>query len=136
MSWLRDRYFEQELEFKATRSSGPGGQHVNKANTKIELRFNINQSNLLTKTEKARLNQSLASVLTSHGDLIIVSQTSRSQAANREDAIEKFYALLENGLKPVKKRKKTTPPAGMKEKRLEKKKQQSEKKNLRKPPDL
>ncbi len=136
MASLRDRDFEQEFEIKAVRSSGPGGQHVNKTSTKVELRFNIENSDLLIEEEKELLKQRLSNMITQSGDLIITSQESRSQQSNRADAVNKFYETLEKGLKPVKKRRKTKPPAELNKKRLEEKKKQSEKKDLRKPPTV
>lgn len=136
MSLTGNRPFEEELEIKAVRSSGPGGQHVNKASTKIELRFNVQESALLLDEEKQLLLERLENHITQSGDLIITSQESRSQAANKEDAINKFYELLRQGLKKEKKRKKTRPPKELNEKRLEEKKKQSEKKDLRKPPEI
>lgn len=136
MSLTGNRPFEEELEIKAVRSSGPGGQHVNKASTKIELRFNVEESALLLEEEKQLLLERLKNHITQSGDLIITSQESRSQAANKEDAINKFYELLRQGLKKEKKRKKTRPPKELNEKRLEEKKKQSEKKDLRKPPEF
>ncbi|MFW6224494.1 MAG: alternative ribosome rescue aminoacyl-tRNA hydrolase ArfB [Bacteroidota bacterium] len=136
MTSLTDRDFDREFEIKAVRSSGPGGQHVNKTSTKVELRFNIDNSEVLIEEEKELLKQRLQNMITQSGDLIITSQESRSQQANRANAVNKFYETLAKGLKPVKKRKKTRPPAGLNEKRLEEKKKQSEKKDLRKPPEL
>lgn len=134
MSSIRDRQFEDEFEIKAIHSSGPGGQHVNKSNTKIQLRFSIGSSRKLNEEEKDKIRQNLHSMITQSDELLITSQESRSQHSNREDAIEKFYTLIDKALTPSKKRKKTKPPKKVKEKRLEEKKQHSEKKNLRKPP--
>ncbi len=126
--------FSQELLFTATRSSGPGGQHVNKVSTKVELRFNIPQSSILTEEQKEILLVKLKSKLTTEGDLIIISQDSRSQIKNRENALEKFYQVIQKALKPARKRISTKPTVGSKVKRLEKKKKHSLKKETRKPP--
>ena len=124
--------FDTELQFAFSRSSGPGGQHVNKVNTKVELRFNINQSKLLDVLQKEILWKKLKNILTQDGDLLVISQKTRSQLKNKEIAIEKFYKLLNDALKPIKKRKPTKPSRSAKEKRLKDKKALSEKKSRRK----
>ena len=121
----------RELEFSASRSSGPGGQNVNKVNTRIELRFHVRNSQLLTDEQKGRLTDKLASRLTIEGELIIVCQEKRSQLANKELATQRFYVLLEKSLRPSKKRKATKPTKASVEKRITTKKQQAEKKRLR-----
>lgn len=136
MADLKNRQFEKEFDFHATQSSGPGGQHVNKAKTKIELRFDIHNSELLSEEEKDLLRKNIPNMISGDGYLIITSQESRSQASNREDAINKFYQIIEQGLTKPKKRKKTRPPREVKEKRLDEKKKQSLKKDWRKPPEL
>ncbi|MCF8331254.1 MAG: aminoacyl-tRNA hydrolase [Bacteroidales bacterium] len=136
MADLQGRQFENEFEITAVRSSGPGGQHVNKTSTKIELRFDVDNSELLTDEEKNLLRNNLANMISRNGYLIITSQESRSQSSNRENAIKKFYQLLKQGLNKPKKRKKTNPPTEAKEKRLEEKKKHSQKKDWRKPPEL
>jgi len=128
----KDRDFSAELIFKTSRSSGAGGQNVNKVNTKVELRFNILTSQILTNEEKEILYLKFATKINNNGELIIVSQTDRSQLKNKENAIKKFYALIQKGLKPAKKRKPTKPSVASKEKRLEGKRIKSEKKLLRK----
>jgi ribosome-associated protein len=129
-------YFEPELQFSASRSSGPGGQHVNKVNTRIELRFCIPDSKLLSEEEKDILLQKLKSNINTKGELIIVCQENRSQIKNKEIAIEKFLDLLRKALSSVKKRKATKPSKASVKKRLEEKKLLSEKKTQRKKPDL
>jgi ribosome-associated protein len=120
-----------EFVFQASRSSGPGGQNVNKVNSRVELRFNIPGSQLLDEGQKEILMLKLASKLTTDGTLIVAAQKERSQLMNKEDAVERFYALLEKALRPVKKRKKTRPTKASVEKRISRKKQLSEKKKLR-----
>ncbi len=129
---LKDRNFSPEFIFSATRSSGPGGQNVNKVNSRVELRFQISDSLVLTESEKEILHRKLASRITSAGFIIIVSQSERSQLRNREKCIEIFFSILEKALKPVKKRKPTSPSGSSVEKRIQKKKIHSEKKILRK----
>ena len=129
---LNDRDFGSELHFSASRSSGPGGQNVNKVNTKVELRFQIASSLLLSDEEKTILLEKLAKKINSEGELILVSQTERSQMKNKEKVIEKFYSLLTRALTPRKKRKPTKPSQASKEERLEEKRKQAEKKERRK----
>ena len=131
---IRDRDFSSELRFTASRSSGPGGQNVNKVNTRVELRFSIDSSSLLTEEEKAELTEKLANKINSEGELILVSQTERSQLKNRERVTEKFYEILLRALTPRKKRLPTKPSKASKEERLEAKRQQAEKKERRKSP--
>ena len=131
-----DRLFDLEFIFSASRSSGPGGQNVNKVNTKIELRFKIPDSALLSDSEKEILMEKLKNRINSEGELIIVSQDERSQLKNKENAIIKFYQLLQNALTPPKKRKPTKPSMASRHRRLEAKKILSEKKQDRKPPEL
>jgi ribosome-associated protein len=120
-----------ELLFRTSRSSGPGGQHVNKVDTRVELRFNISNSQLLRERQKEILLKKLSKKLTNDGDLIIVSQQDRSQLRNKEIATEKFYSTLQKALRPVKKRKATKPTRSSIEKRINKKKQTGEKKKWR-----
>lgn len=120
-----------EFIFKTSRSSGPGGQHVNKVNTRVELRFDIRGSALLLNLQKERLLKKLGTKLTTEGILIVVSQAERSQLVNKELAEKKLYEILRRALKPAKKRKPTTPTRASVEKRLQSKKQQGEKKSMR-----
>lgn len=131
-----ERLFELEFVFSSSRSSGPGGQNVNKVNTKIELRFNIPASVLLSDVEKELLNEKLKNRINSEGDLIIVSQDERSQLKNKKNAISKFYQLLQHALTPQKMRKPTKPSMASRHRRLESKRRLSEKKQDRKPPEL
>jgi ribosome-associated protein len=130
--YINGRDFTFEFNFAASRSSGPGGQNVNKVSTKIELRFDVNSSQLLSDGEKVLVNAKLANKISNEGILIIVAQTDRSQLKNKEDAIKKFYILIEKAIAPVKKRKPTKPSKAAKEKRLVKKRIIAEKKVLRK----
>jgi ribosome-associated protein len=126
------RDFSPEFIFTASRSSGPGGQNVNKVSSRVELRFDVKGSALLTPDEKEIILLRLAKKINSEGELILVAQTDRSQLKNKEKAIEKFYAILDKALTPVKERNPTRPSQAAKEKRLEEKQIQSEKKERRK----
>ena len=125
-----------ELSFRTSRSSGAGGQHVNKVSSRVELRFNVAGSLWLTEFQKIRIQEKLASRITGQGELIVVSEKSRSQHQNKEDCIERFLELLNQALKPEKKRVPTRPSKTSRLKRLEKKKQHSLKKDQRRKPDL
>ncbi|MDZ7740417.1 MAG: alternative ribosome rescue aminoacyl-tRNA hydrolase ArfB [Bacteroidota bacterium] len=133
---LKNRDFTPELHFTTSRSSGPGGQHVNKTETRVELRFNVPASEVLSDKEKSTLLDKLANKINREGDLIITSQEHKSQLQNKEECIEKFYQLLSEALKHRKKRKKTRPSKAAREKRLKEKKIQAEKKEQRKPPKV
>ncbi len=127
-----NRDFSKEFIFTASRSGGPGGQNVNKVSSKIELRFNILESLILTAVEKEIIIDKLATRINNEVELVIVSQSERSQLANKEKAIEKFYNLVSKALKPVKKRKPTKPTKASQVKRLDSKKVNSERKQRRK----
>jgi len=131
---IRNRDFSSEFQFQASRSGGPGGQHVNTSSTKVELRFDVDGSSLLTDDEKERIKNKLPNRINNENILIISSQQSRSQHANRERTVEKFYKLINAALQPEKKRKPTRPSKAAKEKRLQKKKKISDKKEARKKP--
>jgi len=115
-----------EFQFLTSRSSGPGGQNVNKVNSKVELRFDIQNSTLLSDEQKEILQAKLATKISIEGILSVVSQIDRSQLANKEDAIRKFYLLITKSLKPVKRRKRTKPTISSVEKRLTGKRIKSE----------
>lgn len=121
-----------ELLFSTSRSSGPGGQNVNKVNSKVTLRWPIANSAILTDEEKELLLRKLASRLTTEGELMIISQESRSQQQNKELAIEKLDALLTKAFAKKKVRKATKPSKAAAQNRIEKKKRHSEKKKMRK----
>lgn len=128
--------FERELIFNFSRSSGPGGQHVNKVSSKAELRFNIPASGLLSEEQKHHLLNKLKNKITIDGYLIIISQESRSQLKNKEKVLEKFYKIIEKAFKPAKKRISTKPTRSSKEKRLEMKRKLADKKDKRKLPEV
>jgi ribosome-associated protein len=125
-----------ELSFRTSRSSGAGGQHVNKVSSRVELRFDVESSAWLSNTQKSRIQEKLASRITGQGEMIIVSEKSRSQHQNKADCIERFLELIQQALKPEKKRVPTQPSKSSRLKRLEKKKQHSAKKEQRRKPDV
>lgn len=128
---IQERDLSGEFIFSSSRSSGPGGQNVNKVNSRIELRFNLSGSALLTDAEKTKIQSALGNRINKEGFLILVSQSERSQLANKKKVTERFYKLLHKALVPVKKRKPTRPTLASRERRIESKKLQSRKKALR-----
>lgn len=124
-----------ELEFSASRSSGPGGQNVNKVNSRITLRFNIPGSTILTDDEKAVLLTKLASRLTDAGELMVHAQDKRSQLQNKEATLQKLDDILAKALQKKKARKATKPSKTAVQKRITGKKRQSEKKQWRQKPE-
>ncbi|TND05544.1 MAG: ribosome-associated protein [Bacteroidetes bacterium] len=120
-----------ELQFKAVRAGGKGGQHVNKVSSRVDLSFAVAESVLLSDEQKNILLEKLANRVNKDGVLKLTEQSDRSQHENKERVIKKFYALLRKALTPVKKRKKSKVPKSVKEKRFQKKKVRSEKKKLR-----
>ena len=128
---IKARLLKDELKFSTSRSGGPGGQNVNKVNTKIELRFRIAESHFLSDAEKEIILVKLKNRINSAGELLIVSQSERTQLMNRKKAEEKFYKLLASALTEKRKRKSTKPSAASKAKRLEKKKMKGVIKRLR-----
>jgi len=121
----------KELKFKAVRSGGAGGQHVNKVSSKIELTFDLENSESLSEEEKALLIQKLKSKLTKDNVLLLQCDESRSQHKNKEIAIDRFLNIISGGLIVQKPRKETKPSKSSIVKRLEKKKKQAFKKVLR-----
>ena len=126
----------KELTFKAIRSSGAGGQHVNKTSSKIVLFFDILKSGNLSDDEKELLLKNLQAKLTKENILILNCDESRSQHKNKEIAIARFLKIITEGLKVQKPRKATKIPRSVIRKRLESKKKQAFKKATRKKPDI
>lgn len=122
----------KELKFRTSRSSGSGGQHVNKVSTRVELIFDLFHSEVLHTEQKEILQDALKNKLTKEGQLIISSQATRSQWRNRLKAIDKFNQLITKSLQPKPKRKAVKPLQSDKKKRLQLKRRNSEKKAMRK----
>lgn len=121
-----------ELRFRTSRSSGPGGQNVNKLETRVELVFDVAGSPSLSEDQKNILLTHLASRIDARGILHISSQKSRSQWENKQLVIEKLVSLLHGALKVRRKRVKTSPTHSSKERRVRSKKKHSQKKTMRK----
>lgn len=122
---------DKEIIFKTSRSGGKGGQYVNKVSTKVILIFNVLNSNAIDEKEKEIIIDKLGKRLTNEGNLIITSESERSQYLNKKKAIEKLHSILSNALKQNKERIKTSPSEEAKEKRIKEKKIISEKKKFR-----
>ncbi|MEM1215062.1 MAG: alternative ribosome rescue aminoacyl-tRNA hydrolase ArfB [Bacteroidota bacterium] len=117
----------QEVQYRATRSSGPGGQHVNKTSTRVELYWDLDHSEAVSETEKNRLRQSLANKLNREGQLLLSASPTRSQHKNKQAVYTKFLRLLEKALIVPKKRKKPKGPSrAAQAERLKKKRIRSE----------
>lgn len=125
---------EKELQFKATRSSGPGGQYVNKVASKIELFFDIENSKGLSEKEKSLVLQKLINRISKNNFLILTCQESRSQHKNKALVTAQFFRLLKQCFIVSKTRKITKPTRGSVIKKAKNKKHQSEKKQLRRKP--
>jgi ribosome-associated protein len=124
-----------ELQFKAVRSSGAGGQNVNKVSSKVVLSFDIEKSSFLSMEEKPRLISNLSSRLTSENVLILNCDEDRSQLKNKEIVTKRFLAIIEQGLYIPKIRKATKIPKSVIRKRIKDKKNLSEIKKYRKKPE-
>ncbi|MBJ7880062.1 alternative ribosome rescue aminoacyl-tRNA hydrolase ArfB [Gelidibacter salicanalis] len=127
---------QSELEFKAVRSSGAGGQNVNKVASKVELSFDLENSSGLTEDEKTLLTRTIANRLTKENVLLLQCEESRSQHTNKELIIQRFFELLKEGLIVPKKRIPTRTPRAAVKKRLKTKRKVSDKKTNRKPPEI
>lgn len=124
----------EELSFDFFRSSGPGGQNVNKVSTGVRVRWNIKESEILTEEQKEKIKKRYPKKITKEEDFIIECEETRSQLRNKEIAIKMLYELLEKGLRKEKKRSRTKPPNSAIEKRIKEKKEISEKKRRRQKP--
>ena len=124
-----------ELEFRATRSGGPGGQHVNTSSTRVELVFDLAASPTLTEAERALARRRLRSRLDAEGRLRVVAQDERSQYRNRRLATERFCALMRDALAPPPPpRRPSKPTRASTEERLERKRRDAVRKRMRRPP--
>jgi ribosome-associated protein len=119
---LRERIPENEFIFVTSRSSGPGGQNVNKVNTRVELRFNIKLTNCLSTTEKELIYTKLKNRINSAGEIIIKSQSERTQLSNRKKSVEKLMALISEALTENPERRPTSPTKRSQIERVDQKK--------------
>ena len=126
---------ESELDIKASRASGAGGQHVNKTSSRVEIAWNVRQSKVLTEDQKAMIEARIASRLTEDGTIRVVASDTRSQLRNREAAQRRLGEVIARALIPKKKRKPTRRPRSANEARLTEKKKHSEKKRERRLPE-
>jgi ribosome-associated protein len=123
-----------ELDFRFIRASGPGGQHVNKSATAVQLRFNVVNSHSLPARVRRRLIKQAGNQITKDGVLIIEAAQHRSQHQNREEAINRLKRMIRRAAKEPKTRRETRPPQWSKRARLDNKRRRSEKKQLRESP--
>lgn len=121
-----------EVKFKFSRSSGPGGQHVNKVSTQVELYFDLEKSVILSTEQKLVISEKLKTRISNNGILALKCDDTRSQLKNKEIVLSRFIELVEEALKPVKKRRPIRRSKASVEKRLKEKKIQSDKKKYRK----
>jgi ribosome-associated protein len=129
---IKNRNIESEFIYATSRSGGPGGQNVNKVSTKVELRFNVLTTLQFSDQEKEILFKKLKNKINSEGELILVSQTERTQLMNKKTVTEKFYLLISKSLTLPAKRRSTRPTRTSKLKRLENKRIRGFVKKLRK----
>jgi ribosome-associated protein len=129
---LKQRNIENEFVYSTSRSSGPGGQNVNKVSTKVELRFSLRMTSQFSESEKEIIFKILKNKINIEGELILVSQAGRTQLANKNIVTEKFYDLVSRALTLPLKRKSTRPTLTSRIKRLEKKRSRGFVKKLRK----
>ncbi len=124
---------EDEIDFRFSRSSGPGGQHANRSATKVELLFDVARSPSLAEDQRAQIMERLRHHIDSDGVLHLTSESTRSQWRNRVEVLRRFRSLLQDALKPVKRRRKSQPSLSSRIARLESKRHRSRIKRLRRP---
>jgi ribosome-associated protein len=129
---LQERIPESELRFSSSRSGGPGGQNVNKVNTRVELRFNVKRSTGLSDHEKELILTNLRKKINTEGEMLIAARSERTQLLNKRKVIARFYKLISAALKEKPKRIPTHPTKASDTERLERKKKRSAIKKLRK----
>jgi ribosome-associated protein len=128
---LKNRIPENEFLVLTSRSSGPGGQNVNKVNTKVEIHFNVQLSSGLSYSEKELICNNLKNRINSAGELVVKSQSERTQLSNRKKALEKLLLLISSGLVIKPERKPTSPSKKSRAERLDEKKKRGQTKRLR-----
>ncbi|MFQ6033362.1 MAG: alternative ribosome rescue aminoacyl-tRNA hydrolase ArfB [Candidatus Bipolaricaulia bacterium] len=126
----------EELRFRFSRSGGPGGQHVNRVETRVELLFDVRRSAHLSDSQRARILEGLKGYIDNEGVLHLFSRATRSQWQNREEVIERFRELLAAALRPRRRRRPTRPSRGARERRLAAKRRRSERKRQRRKPEM
>jgi len=132
---LKKRNFEYEFIYSASRSSGSGGQNINKLNTKVELRFSMTNTTLFSDEEKEIICRKLRNKINLEGELILTAQSERTQLMNKKVVMEKFYAIVSKALTSPRKRRATRPTLASVKKRIEEKRNLGFKKSLRKKED-
>ncbi|MEC9010187.1 MAG: alternative ribosome rescue aminoacyl-tRNA hydrolase ArfB [Planctomycetota bacterium] len=123
-----------EFEFEYMRSSGPGGQNVNKTSTKVRLRWNVAASPSIDSGLSQRIRDAYRTRITGDGEFLVTSQRTRDQDSNRTDCLEKLAEMIRQVATPPRKRRPTRPTRGSKERRLKSKKQRSRRKEMRRKP--
>jgi ribosome-associated protein len=122
---------QSEVQYRTARSSGPGGQHVNKTETQVELLFDVAHSPSLSEAQRQRILSKLKNLIDSNGVLHLTAQSERSQLRNRENVMARFQEVLAGALRVPKKRRPTKPSAASKTRRIESKKRRGQIKQLR-----
>lgn len=126
---------DDEITFRASRSSGPGGQHANRRATRVEACWNVEESAALDESQKRRVAKKLASRISQDGVLCVAAEDERSQHRNKQLAQARLQEMVAEALRVPKRRVKTKPPRSAEEKRLKEKRRRKRVKKLRKPPE-